>query len=338
MTAKGIASRIRRAGLYSLAAVILIAGCHTDISGAYIASDKSGVCWLQLVRTPDSHLTGQLSASMLKPDGTIEQSSVSVTGAIGGENVTLSGHGFLGLDTLNLAGTLSGDTLTLSGSQPIPVTFKRAALSDYQAQVASLNARSQSILHEKAATQTQQRVFQVQANFISQVDRLIGHMEQFDPEADVHLGRFPGTEKTYEALTTKVEGYVSSERQLYGNPNASVTRGQLSVAANQVEIETEQVHNQGQALETSLDVHVKPIADQAAADERDCHTISENSGALTPSELQNVKAACEQLENALVPFRQKYGAMTAGLTHLEQVYQREKNTQEGLIQESQRLQ
>ncbi len=326
-----------RAGLCGLAAVILMAASHPNISGSYIASDQGSVCWLQLVRTPDNHLTGQLAVSALQPDGTVEQKSTAVTGAVDDENVTISGSSFLGLPSFTLAGTLEGNTLTLTGVQAIPLVFKRSTMSDYQAQVAALNARSQSILQARAVAQAQQKTYVAQAEFVGGIDQLIAKMVQFDSDADVHLGRFPGAEKAYKAITARVDAYVARERQYAGNPNASATRGQLSVAANQTAIQTEQMHNQTVSLETSLEGNIKPLADQATAFEQQCHAILQNSGNLTPAELQNVNAACNRLASAVGPFRQKYSAMSAGLADLEQVYHRERNTQGRLIQESERL-
>jgi hypothetical protein len=203
--------------------------------------------------------------------------------------------------------------------------------------VAALNARSQGIIQAKAVAQIQQRTFQAQADFVSQIDQLTRRKTQFDSEADVHLGRFPGAEKGYEAVTAEAAGYVARERQLASNPKAGNLRVQLSNAVNQEENKIEQAHNQTVSLESSLEGNIKPLADQATAFEQQCHAVSQNSGKLTPTEVQNVNAACTRLESATVPFRQKYAAMSAGLAHLEQVYQREENTQEGLIQESQRL-
>lgn len=341
MTAKAwpfsFAHRACRASLCALATAILMAGCQRNISGSYIASDSSSVCWLQLVRTPDDHLTGQLAVFILKPDGTVEQNSTAVTGAVDGENVSVSGSGFLGLQSFTLAGTLSGDTLTLTGVQSIPIAFRRSTPADYQAKVADLNARSQSILHAKAVAQAQQRMFRAQEDFVAQVDRLIGRMTRFDSEADIHLGRFPNVEKGYKAITAKAASYIARERQLAGIPNAYNTRVQLSNAVIQAENVTEQMHDQGVSLQSSLEGNIKPLADQATALEQQCHAVSQNSGSLTPAEVQNVNAACDRLTSAEAPFQQKYAAMSDGLAHLEQVYQREQNTQQGLIQESQQL-
>ena len=82
---------------------------------------------------------------------------------------------------------------------------------------------------------------------------------------------------------------------------------------------------------------MKPTADQATAFEHQCHSVSQNSGNLTPAEIQNINAACDRLESAVTPFRQKFSAMSDGLAHLEQVYQREHDAQQRLIQESERL-
>ena len=318
-------------------AVVLMAGCHSNISGSYLASDNSAVVWLQVVRTPDNHLTGQIATNVLKPDGTIEQNSVSITGAVDGENVTIQGSRFFGLESFVLSGTLSGNVLTLTGAQSVPLTFTRSTPAEFQAKVAELNARSQSITQAKAVAQAQQRTFQTQANFVSQVDQLIRRMAQFDSQADVHLGRFPGAEKGYEGITARVGEYVARERRLAGNPNAEVARGQLSVAANQASIQTDQMHYQGESLQSSLEANVKPMADQAAAFEQQCHAVSQNSGNLTPEEVQNVNAACGRLESAVTPFRQKFGAMSAGLAHLERVYQDEHGKQQQLLQTAQRL-
>jgi hypothetical protein len=317
--------------------VSLLTGCQRNISGSYLASDKSAVIWLQVVRTPDKHLTGQLAANVLKPDGSIEQNSVSISGAVDGENVTIQGSRFFGLESFVLSGTLSGNVLTLTGAQSVPLTFTRSTPAEFQARVAALNARSQSITQAKAVAQAQQRTFQAQANFVSQVDQLIRRMAQFDSQADVHLGRFPGAEKGYEGITARVGEYVARERRLAGNPNAEVARGQLSVAANQASIQTDRMHYQGESLQSSLETNVKPMADQATAFEQQCRAVSQNSGHLTPAEVQNVNAACGRLDSAVGPFRQKFSAMSAGLAHLEQVYQDEHGRQQQLLQTAQRL-
>ena len=321
----------------SALALVLMAGCCRNISGAYLAGDKSAVIWLQVVRTPDNHLTGQMAAYVLKPDGAIEQNSASITGAVDGENVTIQGSRFFGLESFALSGELSRNVLTLTGAPSIPLTFTRSTAAEFQAKVAQLSTRSHSIIQARAAAQSQMRTLEAQRRFVVEIDRLLSRLRQFESQADVHLGRFPGAAKGYAGITAKVAAYVARERQLTGNPNAAVARGQLSVAAIQASLQTEEMHNQGESLHLALETDVKPMADEATTLERQCRALASGPVSLTLEELGKVVAACDQLEGTMTPFRQKFNAMSVGLAHLEQVYQQERQTQQGLIRESEKL-
>ena len=326
-----------------VAALTILCGCQRDISGTYLASDTSAVVWLQLVRTPDNHLTGQLSLSKLNADGKVGYDSVSLAGVIGEENVTLSGSRFMGLQTFSFAGTLDGNKLTLTSSEtPMPFELKRADMSDYQKQLGRLNAASATILAAKTAAlrqqeaqEAQQKADQAAGDFAAAVDQLIAQMQRFDSEADVHLGRFPGVEKGYRDITAKISGYVLRERQLASNPDASVTRSQLSVAASQASFATDQIHNDGQSLESLLDADVKPTAEAGKTLEQRCRG---GWSGLTVTQMETRNDACSRYLSAAPTFRQKYDAVEAGLAHLEQVYTQEKTAQEALLQTAQKLQ
>jgi hypothetical protein len=321
-----------------LLTLALLCGCQRNISGTYIASDSGSVIWLQLVRTPDNHLTGQVDISTLKPDGTIDQRSSPITGAVDGEDVSLTTTRLFGLQTTALSGTLNGDTLTLTGPQAQPVVLKRSSLTVYQAQMNQLNGRSQATLAAKAAALARENAERSQRNFVQAIDRLIEQMKQFDQQADVHLARFPAVEKQYEAITAKVRDDVERERHLAGNPNASVTRSQLSIAATQVSYATEQLHYEGQSLESSM----APITNQLLTDGRSYGQVCQALAAtphpnLTPEQEGAETSACDRLRDAIPLFRPKYNAFEGGLTHLEQVYTQEKNAQQALLQTAEKL-
>lgn len=328
---------MRRIALCGLAALILLSGCKRDISGMYLVNDKVAVCWLQLVRTPDNHLTGQLIGSVLKSDGQVERSSVALTGAVDGENVSLTGGGFLGLSTTTFSGTLEGDSLTLTGVQPTPITFKRASLAEYQAQIGGQNNRAQAILSERAAAASRKRTFQEQKNFLAGIYELINRMQRFDADADVHLGWFPKAEKRYEAITAKIEEYVARERQLAGKPDRAVDRSQLAVDATQVSLDTDQMHFDAQSLQSSLQMNIAPLASEEATMEQTCNENGSVSSNLTPAQIDERKPACSRLLGVAALFRQKYSAMSAGLSHLEEVYAREKKAQGSLLSTAQKL-
>jgi hypothetical protein len=67
-----------------------------------------------------------------------------------------------------------------------------------------LNARSESITAAKLDAQTKMTAFDNQKRFVTAVDQLVKRLEDFERQADVHLGRFPNGERDYVAVTDKV--------------------------------------------------------------------------------------------------------------------------------------
>ena len=314
------------------AALVALGGCKKDVSGSYLAEDKVTVSWLQLVRTPDNHLTGQIVSSDLTPDGKIEQASVPLTGAVNGEDVSLTGSSsFLGTPNMTLSGTFDGNTLTVTGVKSAPITLKRATLAEYQARLAEQTTRSHAVISANAAAEAQQRTLQANENFIVQVDQLIGQMQRVDVEADVHLGKFPNAEKAYQAITVKVNEYVTRERQLAGKFFRSAERSQLYMVANQLSLNTDQMHYQAQSLESSRETNIAPLVNEATSLEHDCRQDGPVSGDLTSLEIEARQSACNRLLTAAPTFHQKYDAVTAGLNNLEAVYRREKDAQQRLL-------
>jgi hypothetical protein len=330
---------MRRLSVCTIAALALLCGCHRDISGTYLASDEGGVVSVQLVRTPDDHLTGQFAVAQLKEDGTIDRKSVTLTGAVDGENISITSAGLLGIQSTTLSGTLNGDTLTLTGSLAQPLVLKRSSLTVYQAQMNQLNGRSQAIIAAKAAALARENAERSQRNFVQAIDRLAAQMQQFDQQAEVHLSRFPGVEKQYQAITAKVRDSVEKERRLAGNADASVARSQLSIAATQASFETDQLHYEGQSLESSM----APTTNQLLADARSygqvCQSLLSAYRANAPQGQSEAEiSACHRLVEADTLFRPKYNAFEGGLTHLDQVYTQEKSAQQALLQAAQKLQ
>jgi hypothetical protein len=319
-----------------IAAFALLNGCKKDVSGSYVASDNTTVCWLQLVRTPDERLNGQMVLSVLGSNGKIEHISVTLTGAVNSENITLTGSRFLGMAATTLSGTFNGNTLTLTGVQSTPFLLKRTNLAEYQAILAQQTTRSQAILAARDAELTRQQTLQAQRNFVAKVDRLLLQIQHFDTEADVHLSRFPNAEKSYEAITAKVSEYVLRERRLVGKPDCAVDRSQLDVAATQALLNTDQMHFQAQDLQSSLKTNIAPLTNQLANLEAGCSN-ARLAAELSTTDTETRQTACNRLMSAAPMFHQKYSAIIAGLNHLEDVYKREKEAQARLLAEAEKM-
>jgi hypothetical protein len=199
-----------------------------------------------------------------------------------------------------------------------------------------LDKRSQSIIAEKHDAQIKMQALQGQRNFVAEIDRFINKTDVFEKQADIHLGKFPNVERAYVAITDKIAAYVNRQRQLSGNANAGVARNQLTVAANQASLQTDQIHNSVEQFQWSFDADTKALIGESLNAGQQCRSVSQLT-VFTPNEIQNINAACSRFEDADPNFRKEAKALADGLFHLEQVYQKERNAQQRLLEESNKL-
>lgn len=230
--------------------LLVFNGCQRKISGTYVAKSPNEVAFLQLVKTPDSHLTGRLGLVALAADGAVNQQSVVLSGVVDHNNIILSATA-LGVQTGTVSGTLDGNRLTLTTLQPDPLILLRSDENAYQAEVKALNIRARQILAAKA-----------NEKFLSETASAISRMQEFESEVDLHLSRFPGAEEALHSVTTKVSEYVDRERGLVGNPKADVARSQLDVEAFQTSLATNQFLMAAQSLESSLGAREQTIGSE----------------------------------------------------------------------------
>jgi hypothetical protein len=327
-----------RLSLFSIGALVPLAGCHREVSGTYLAADQSGVVSVALVRTPDDHLSGQLVVDQISPDGTISRKSTSITGAVDGENLSVTTAGLLGIGSTTLSGTLNGDTLTLTEPQAQALILKRSSLRNYQVQLSALGQRSQAMLKAKDDAEVVQRMEREERSFVDTVDHLVAHMQRIDSTSDILLGRFATVDKRYQDITAKINTYVERERRLSVNPNEAIDRASLYVDANQAAIDTNQLHLDMQSVQQDFEINAKPVADSATVYENECRDFETQHGNLTPAEIEAHSAACGRLLAALPLFRQRYVDLSLGLTHVEGIYIQENNTQQALLQTARKLQ
>jgi hypothetical protein len=88
------------------------------------------------------------------------------------------------------------------------------------------------------------------------------------------------------------------------------------------------MHFKATALQSSLEGNIAPLAEEEKSFENACNSIDAAHGDLEASH-----AACDRLKRAAPAFREKYAAMSAGLSHIEEVYAREKQAQDALIEQ-----
>lgn len=329
-------------------ASLLVVGCGPkSVSGTYIAKFTNGVEMLQLVETPDHHVTGQLQGVDFDKNGKLENISFSVTGAVDGSNISLTFKPtFFLSENITEAGTFDGAKITLTGKlanpQPSAVVFERSSAEEFETLAKAVNDRSQQLLAAKAEAEARRRQAQAEARaqeeaarkereIVAGLSALVQRMERFDTAASVVVAKVPGVEQHYQAITAQMNKYLEQERSLSGNPNAAVARGQIDITINQGTIATEQLHNNVQPSQWDFENNAQPLMRQVSTAEKACQA---DDGTLNGDQPQARRDACGKLLEAVPHFKQQYEALARSFTHLEDVYKQERATQQQLVSEA----
>ncbi|MGC9953681.1 MAG: hypothetical protein ABSD21_05345 [Rhizomicrobium sp.] len=326
-----------RAFLLLCFAALAMSGCtRTDASGEYMAKFTNGVYRLQLVETSDGHLTGQLDTVVINPQDKIDYNSFAANGVKNGRSVSLSFKQASLLPTsLSGSGTLDYNSLSLTGDinpgKLSTVVFVRASDAQYQSVVNGLISEVNNVAAAKAAAENQKNLLARQHAFATAIEQLVSGMQRFDADAETHLARWPETAQTYREITAQMTAYLNHERDLVGDTEASVRRGQISAAINQTSIAADQLHNNVQSLQTNFEANVVPLMSTLELAMTRCNA----AGVTTISD--EIKDACADIARANQPFRQSYTAFNNGLAQLESVYQEEREKQAQLVQASERM-
>lgn len=197
----------------------------------------------------------------------------------------------------------------------------------------------QSIPAPDPAEVARQRAAQQEREFAVRLDNIISRMERDDAILDNYIGMLPITEQNYSAITTQMQRYLERERELAGNPRASVARSQISVAMVQGPIKTEQLHNQVQPTQWNFENSGAPLMQQIISYQNACDKFRKKiSDKPVDTAAQTLEIACATLQNALMGFKPRYDALSQGFTRAEATYQRERQVQEQLVNEAFQLQ
>ena len=315
----------------------LLHGCaRSGVTGKYLATFSNGLYWLQLVETPDKHITGQLDILIMGADGKIDYQSFAVQGVADGESVSLSFKQLSILPTtLSGSGTLTGDHLSLTGNlnpgQLSTVVFNRTDEDDYKSAVSAIKEKSEHVVAEKAAANNMQRVLAIRRAFVVGATDLMARLDKFDAEADSYLAQWLKATDSYRAISAKIENSFNHERQLAHNNEATVERGQIVVAMSQTSIDTDQLHNTVETIRMDFEGKIGPLAQQSEALDRVCNEKTTQATAI------EVRQVCEKIVHAMPTFTKKYDAMKGGFEHLEQVYQQEHQKQVQMIRSAQQI-
>lgn len=333
-TTQQAAARVRRIGsAAALGLLTALTGCGAkSISGSYIAKSPGTVVWLQLVETPDKHITGQVNTASIDKDGQLVYVTAPVTGAVDGESISLSfKRDALLAATMQLAGTVDGDTLHLRGGQTgDEATLRRAKDVEFAAGKQELAEQSQQLLAAKADDAQRAETAGREKQQLDEVRNLTQSVNRMNADLPQRVERLLTAEKAYVDITEKMRGLVHRQRELAGNPRAFVARNQVVVNLNQGLVTSNQTHISVSTAARSMGADVKPVMERLTAAEQSCH----RAGALGGS----ADVACHALLAAAPEANRNAQAAARAIAQVEATYQRERGQQEELFRTAQRMQ
>lgn len=326
---------VRRIGCAAaLGVLIVLTGCGPkSVSGGYIAKSPGTVVWLQLVETPDKHITGQVNTASIDKSGQLVHATAPVSGAVDGEAISLSfKRDALLAATVQLAGTVDGDTLHLRGGQTgDEVTLRRAKDDEFAAGKQELAEQSQRLVAAKADAAQRAETARREMQELDEVRNLTHTVNRMNADLPQRVERLLAAQKAYADITDKMRGLVHRQEELAGNPGAFVARSQVVVSLNQGLVNSDQTHISVSAAAQSMGAAVKPLMDRLKVAEQRCHRAAVPGGAAGADACQALMAAAPEADR-------NAAAAARAISQVEATYQRERSQQEQLYQTGQRMQ
>lgn len=155
---------------------------------------------------------------------------------------------------------------------------------------------------------------------------------QFDALTDRYRTEISSVEARYQSITSKMNELLRRERDLVGDPNASVARGQLSVAISQASIATDQLHNRVLSFETQVRNQAAPLWQSVWPIAQTCHRAPLPDFKPGPE-----KTNCLALLGAADTLTRKLQDLKINFSDAEQAYLREQEAQNELVSEFEKI-
>lgn len=287
-----------------------------SVSGIYVASYKNGVAMIQLVETPDHHLTGNHMLVFVNTVDEVVTNSSDIVGAVDGSNISLGfSHG-----AKSITAVASGNNLRVIGLDNNPTVFQKSDIDVFEKKVAIIKATSQSALARKAEEAKKSK-------FISDIDELNGSMVKLITVTDKIVQELNETENHLQNITKKMATALEDERRLAGNQstNAASTRMQLVSSIMQGRSVTQRLHWDFDALQAQFRNKQQPTYSRAT----ELETACQKSDGIS---------VCNKFLQTLPLYREKYAITEKHFDAWMAVYQKEKSSQDRIFEHAQAIQ
>jgi hypothetical protein len=214
--------KLQRISIIGIAMMVLATGCSAHgISGAYISRAKGQVDMLQITQGQDGQLLGTLIATAIKPDGSIRQTILNVSGVADQHNLTLIAKSQIPLSpAINLSGVIDRGVITIT----TPTGQERLTASspdNYQVAVQQLQAQGAQIQQQKHLADEEAAVADLNKRLTEYAAKIQA------PKADQNLLQFHAVHA--KALDQAQRQWAAEQK----HPRGSFQAGQLQFAVSQ---------------------------------------------------------------------------------------------------------
>jgi hypothetical protein len=298
---------------------------------------------LQLVQTPDGHVTGQFTVVTADANGRITDGNASVTGAIDGQNITLELRpiSFLPVAT-HYSGTVDSARIQLSGAveggQLNRMALQRGQVSAFEAWSAQLRNHAHAHAQAHAAADRQAKIEAARRDLVARIDGLIRKMDSFGNTVARNINRYPATETRYRSITAKMNAYLDRERALARDPRAAVARSQIEVQISQGDVAMSQSQVEFENFNIPLKQSNDAIRSELAQTEPECEPAREptRKEPVSQSEMR-VVSVCLRLLDATKAYRPSVDQIRKAYEQAQAVYSEEHRKQGGILAEANRI-
>lgn len=327
-------------GAFLCSLIVLAAPALADgLSGTYVGKGSNGAFLIQIVETPDGHLTGRYEQVVLQSNGKIEDMNATITGAADGQTVvvTIKPSEFLA-GSMAASGTIEGRLLHLTGGgngSSFALNLVRSDEADFRTQVAALTDQERQINDARMRQEAAQRQAKLEADQLANLRSLTERMDAFTRKADADLAKFAPVEQRYQYVTHRMRGALAREQSIYGGGQASVARGQISVAINQAAIQANQIHISVQSAYREFDYAASQLMREFAGASQGCrgaHPVTDTTPAPVGRDAWN--AACLRFFDSARPFQQRVSDLRVAFAQVEAVWDSERREQDQIVQAS----
>lgn len=282
-----------------------------SVSGLYLARYNDGVAMLQLIETPDHHITGNLRVVVVKKGGELVRTSYAITGAADGQNVSMERQGGSPITAI-----ATGNGIRVVGLSESASVFQRGSLDEFERQVAALQGVSKVALNHRAEHVQRTKL-------IADVNNATDSMARLLASSDNLTQALARTQTRLHNITKQMAEYLAKARSLAGNTNSRTEHTRDGY-----------VQKVGEGPHATANLHFEFQNLRMQFSKKQTSTFNRTNALELACKQANGVSACNKFNEILPVYRAQYVVMEKAFDGWSAVYQQEKSEQDRIEKEA----